>query len=333
MDSAGQSPITKLAFLVGTAILLCCGGDPPPVPKPRVNYAELPPGDHVLAMPLDAPESLLGYAVTFKPNGGIEIADKIDPRCEVFPKSSRDRWSDTLHQGTYYIAGRSTELARVFALTEAGTSARMTLNIANQTRITAELRGRCGRHVVTGVKVGTGNRAIRYKLNTNSTFIDDTKSALTWREPRAWAVTISTDVSQSELYINMPERIVVREPFSPRITTSRRNLWIIVLSCDADDMCWILRPSPEIPETVLEARQTTSLSPLAAGVPAFEQVIAYGFSEESDYRKYAPKGDDMTEEECTIYANRLYARLKDGEIPKERWARAVFRYEIVASSD
>jgi hypothetical protein len=98
-------------------------------------------------------------------------------------------------------------------------------------------------------------------------------------------------------------------------------------------MCWVLKPSPEIPDAVLKAHETFSLPPLAAGAPARESLVAYGFAEEADYRQYAPRSDEMTEEECTIYANRLFARLKDREIPESRWARAVFRFEVVESFD
>ena len=330
MDTAMHELFLKLAILLWM-MLPACGGEPLPLPKTTITYADLPPGDHLLVTPLETPETLLGRAVNFRRDGSVEISDKVDPRCEVFPDTSRDKWSDMLHQGARYLAGAASELDRIARAHRARESARMVLSIANQTRITAELRGYCGQHVVTGVSVGTGDRALRYKKSDGrrSRLVTDEKSATAWQTPKAWAVTISTGISQPELVIHMPEKVRVWESFSPKISTGHRDLWLIVLSCDSDDMCWILKPSPEIPDIALEAHQSTSLPPLAAGLPAEERVVAYGFPDEADYRRYAPRGVDMTEEECTIYANRLYARLKDGELPKERWSRAIFRYEIV----
>jgi hypothetical protein len=101
------------------------------------------------------------------------------------------------------------------------------------------------------------------------------------------------------------------------------------MTCDENDECWILRPSPDMPAEMVPAHQTLTLAPMVAGAPSRERLVVYGFPKKRDYERFSPPSRVLTESECTQYARDLFNRLDERrEIPTNRYRKAAHSFEV-----
>ena len=108
----------------------------------------------------------------------------------------------------------------------------------------------------------------------------------------------------------------------------------IVISCDQDDKCWVLQPSPINRAQIVPAYQTSVLEPIRASVPSQEKLIVYGFPEERDFQQFAPIAGNLNEAASAAYVEELESRLAEkNEISTERWVKAEAAYVIVAHEE
>jgi hypothetical protein len=67
------------------------------------------------------------------------------------------------------------------------------------------------------------------------------------------------------------------------------------------------------------------------GQESREKMIVYGFSQEGDFKRFAPPRGVLSLEQSTKYANELRKRLVDQkEIPAPRWTMTEFHYIVKA---
>jgi hypothetical protein len=338
--------IWNTVITVWLAAVCGCGGkQPPPVPTDTEDVGSvMDQGEHLLVEPEGEPEALLGRPVTVKPEG-VEIKEALAPGCKVSVHDKMSDWDRTYHQETKDTAGFSANLEKIASLTaQYKQGVRIEAKVHNEKVLTADLSGTCGDLVIKSVKVGTGQREFQYykqvgggasagwkwvSISGGGKSTEDLGATLSWSKSQAWAFTVGSaaDTNQAELEIKMPTPIVVGQTVTPKIINKgERDLWLIVISCDQNKSCVVLRPSKTNRVEKVSAHQTSTLEPMAPSAPSRERLIVYGFPEEGDYKDFSPPAGDLTEEEHTEYTTGLEERLK--AILAKRWTKAEFRYVV-----
>jgi hypothetical protein len=136
-------------------VLFACGEAKPP----KAPDAPKPIEGTMLLFPHADAEALLGREVTEAPGGGFQIADARAPGCEVIARRSKAQYHAVRDSQTSQLAAIGVGYKQIVSLdAKLGRQSHARLELDNTEVVHGDVRGPCGRRVITKVFVGHGKR-------------------------------------------------------------------------------------------------------------------------------------------------------------------------------
>jgi hypothetical protein len=339
--------MTRLSHLVTVSVLVlgACKGSK----NPGSDADHLPPGAIALLNPRGEAEQMLGLPVE-EIEGRAVIADARRPGCEVVVQKIPSQWDSHFHHEIGRTGGFTAGWQTVALLEfQYAKVLRVASSIDNVRELRADLRGPCGPSVITTVWVGTGWREMWYskevsgKAEANIQGVgvgggggdwEQIGARVAWAEEQAWAFGLGDGSSaHADITINMPAKLRSGQQFVPTIVVAR-DLWLIVLYRDADGNNGVVFPSPNLLAYQVAPGHPVQLPAMVITTPAthesvFETLIVYGFSEEGDFKRFAPPPGALSPVAQHEYAVALVQKLNDPSvIPSARWTSTTFGFEV-----
>lgn len=313
----------------------------------------------LLAFPHGDAESLLGREVV-STGQGYRIADERKPGCEVLVRTTETQYRAVREVKTRDLASLDVSYTRLAALeTKFGAESQALLEVDNTEVLDADLRGPCGKAVITRLFVGRGKRRVfagshREAATAAATPVGEiapraASSAeavdeVAWTEPQAYAfdvreLTPAEDEPPLALDVRLPS--IVTEGEEVRVTfESAVPVWLVVYYVDADNKADVLWPSNEEPSpsaapgspailpSAAEQRAGIRIRPTlphAARGGAKEQLVVYAFTDRRDYELVKP-ASGVSSADGAAFAEALAGKL--AHVPARRWSRKVLGYSI-----
>lgn len=344
--------VTALVALAG-----CAGttaGVPVGRPESPAASLEIEQG-HLLLFPVAKPEELLGRSVKVTGDGAWSIADHRASGCELSAHRLQSNYRVHRRVGLSSVTTFSGGFSKLIGIEAGfGSASQAEIDIQNTMVLTAETRGDCGDVFVDRVFVGTGRRTLLADtranasaklpvpgapaggVGTQSHVVDETA----WDSEQAYAFSFkkATGTQDLQLRIEMPPRVVEGDEVSVRFESSR-PVYLVVYYLDADGKGTVLWPSTQEPEPMSrpgqpavlpsEAERAAGIRIQAAlgrqGVGARETLVAYGFTEKTDFLRLRPPAGAVAEGGAE-HAAKLSNSAQ--ELPLQSWSRALFSYVI-----
>jgi hypothetical protein len=311
-----------------------------------------------LLYPEPSIDRLLGHAISFGPDGSVQIAEELAPGCEVsverlanavdFERETELREATSVGAGYGGIASFEAKW---------GSGLRAAIRAKNTELARAKLVGACGAEVVSEVFVGTGERTILRGAgvagNVQAAGMGAGAGAGTdrsarelerqsWSSPQVYAFnTTKRAVEEAlDLEVKVPTRIVegddVRFSF-----TATEDAMLVVYFVGADGKGEVLLPSNEeprpraakgVPFTMPTAAQASAgvsfRAALAAkGKATKERLIVFALREEADFRMVRNALDEAGPDAAKA-ETALKAALE--KLPPSRWSKRSVTYEILS---
>jgi hypothetical protein len=298
--------------------------------------------------------------VTELADGGFRIGDARAPGCEVIVRHTKAEYRAVRETKTHELAAIGGGYLQLVALeAKYGKDSQARLELDNAEIVEGDLRGACGKTVVTKVFDGHGSRRLfaasekevrgglggpvklAPQLQTSGQALDE----LTWKDDQAYAFevkTVAPDASEApSVDVQLPS--IVTEGEEVVVTfESARPAWLVVYYVDADGKAEVLWPSNEEPSPEVRAGERATLPSSAEraagirirgtlskpGVAAREQLVVYAFSDQRDFDLFKPPSGSTGE--GIAFTEELARRLR--HIPASRWSRKVVGYRIVPKS-
>jgi hypothetical protein len=312
----------------------------------------------MLAFPFADAEGLLGREVTTSGGAGMQVAAARAPGCDVTVRRSKAQFRTLREAKTSELVSVGATYAQVVSLeAKYGKESQAVLELENTEILEADLRGACGRRVVSKLFVGHGKRRVFAATEASATGgvgsplvrVSPAVSSrardvdeLAWQDDQAYAFDVrelaSDDAPPLTVNVRMPS--IVNEGDEVRISFSaEREAWLVVFYVDADGKAEVLWPSNEEPAPhVVPAASLELPSPAerAAGIKirptlskpgtaARERLVVYAFADRRDYDVAKPASGSTSADGMT-FAEDLGKRLRN--IPAARWSKTVLGYTI-----